>query len=366
MELFKFSNSPATDLLNGFAITGYTSAMWVERYRTPGEFEIVAPLSSGLRSELPLGTIISHVDTLELAIVENHHIEEAQDSDPIITITGRSFESYLENRIVGTNEAWDDPPAPFFEYGLIANKSWDQAVILINDHVSGPVDSNETLNGHIIAATSLSGTGVTPLRYLKRGSLHERLVELLAVDDLGIRMIRRNPWGVLGNDTTTYFQIHRGVDRSNKIIFSWQAGELESAEYLWSLKNLKNVALVQGRFVEEIVYTGANNYDRRVMFVDASDIDGALTTAPTGSTLTEIRAKMYTRGEEALANQNEINIATTDIARVTQYRFRTDYDIGDIVSVDGNYGDIEKRRVVEYVEVEDEGGESGHPTLAVL
>src|SRR5690606_26414123 len=123
-----------------------------------------------------------------------------------------------------------------------------------------------------------------------------------------------------------------------------------------------NVALVQGRFVEEIVYTGATHYDRRVMLVDASDIDGNLSATPTGTTLTNIRAKMYIRGEEALANQNEINIASTDVAKVTQYEYRKDYDIGDIISIDGNYGEIEKRRVVEYVEIEDENGESGHPT----
>lgn len=76
MELFKFTHPTSTNLTYGVPIHGYTSAMWVERYRVPGEFEIEAPLSSGLQDELPLGTVISHIDTLDAAIVENHEISE--------------------------------------------------------------------------------------------------------------------------------------------------------------------------------------------------------------------------------------------------------------------------------------------------
>lgn len=371
MELFKFVNTIPTNLVNAEYISGYNSAMWVERYREPGEFELIAPLSSGLKEFLPLGTIISHIDTLEAAIVETHHIKENVNSDPIITISGRTFDSFLENRIVGTNQAWGDAAVPFTEYSLSAANTWNQAVTLINQHILSTllIDDNESLNDNILAATVTPGTGVSETRIIKRGSVHARLMELLAVDNLGIRFIRRNPFGVFGDDVKSYFLIHHGNDKRDTVNFSWTDGELKGAEYLWSLKKSKNIALVQGRYVEEIVYSSANHYDRRIMFVDANDIDGYMTTVPTISTtptIGQIRAKMYIRGQEALANQNEVNIASTDISDVSQYQYRKDYDIGDIVSVDGNYGGQEQRRVIEYVEIEDEHGESGHPTLAVL
>lgn len=371
MHLFKFTDSTKTNLINGQTIDGYDSAMWVERYRTPGEFELVAPLSSGLKTFLPLGTIISHTDTLEFAIVENHEINEEKDADPIVTITGRSFDSYLENRIVGMQIAVDDAESPYVDFVLSSDNTWNQAVSLINRHIHGTftIDDNETLNNNIVAATVTPGSGTSVARLIKRSPVHKALLDLLAVDDLGIRMVRKNPFGVLGNNTTSYFMIHHGIDHSNDVIFSASAGELEQAQYLWSLKGLKNVALVQGRFVEEIVptvYTGPLYYDRRVMLVNASDVDESYSAPPSGADLIAVRAAMYIRGLEALANQNELNIASTAVSKLTQYEYRKDYDIGDIVSIDGNYGEIEQRRVVEYVEIEDKNGYSGHPTLAVL
>src|SRR6478735_7894203 len=106
MNLFKFNVvTDPTALDSGQYINGVESLMWVERYLEPGEFEIKAPLSSGLRDFLPLGTLISHIDTMEVMIVENHQVIEEETADPTIVITGRTFDTYLENRIVGMNLA---------------------------------------------------------------------------------------------------------------------------------------------------------------------------------------------------------------------------------------------------------------------
>ena len=104
MEVFKFiSSGEPTILTEGRMIQKVKSIMWTERYRDTGEFEIVGQLSSGLREFLPIGTLLSHADTLEVMFVDNHEIDEDENEDPIIKITGRSLEAYLENRIVGTN-----------------------------------------------------------------------------------------------------------------------------------------------------------------------------------------------------------------------------------------------------------------------
>jgi hypothetical protein len=47
------------------------------------------------------------------------------------------------------------------------------------------------------------------------------------------------------------------------------------------------------------------------------------------------------------------------------YQYRRDYNIGDLVSIDGNFGQTAVMRVIEYAEIEDENGNSGHPTLAL-
>jgi hypothetical protein len=74
---------------------------------------------------------------------------------------------------------------------------------------------------------------------------------------------------------------------------------------------------------------------------------------------------MQVRGRIAIDNQNRVTIVKSDISSVTPYQYRTDYNVGDLVTLDGNFGVSAVMRVIEYVEIEDESGESGHPTLSV-
>lgn len=372
MDFIKFnlgSDNDRSHLQLGESISGYKSAMWIERYREPGEFTFEGKLSSGLKEAVPVGTLITHKDTYEVATVENHEIIETIDSDPTIKITGRGLETWLENRIVGMNQNWAAPPAVLPEYSLPADYTHNQAVKLINDHIRASTlidDDNALLN--IMAETNVFTTGESVLRVVKRGPVFQALLELLAVDDLGIRVIRANDFGVMGNNIFTSFMIHKGIDRSANVIFSWTSGDLDGAGYLFTNKALKNAALVTGRYVETAVVPPSTikGLDRRWMLVDGSDIDGSLSAPPTGGALTTVRAKMVTRGQQALQDQNIVHIVRSDISPLTKFHYRKDYDVGDIVAVDGSYGEVEERRIIEYVEIEDENGESGHPTVSAL
>lgn len=366
MKLFKFNpvTSP-TILEQGEPINNATSIMWVERYRDPGEFKIEAPLSSGLREFIPEGTLISHIDTYEVMVVENHQIEEPKREDPKLTITGRTFDSYLENRIVGVNLVRSS--STISEYVLDVDFTWNQLVQLINDHIltGHLVSSNDELD-NVYASTILTGTSISEERTINRGPVIDAVQEILAIDDLGIRTIRRVPWAVPpGSSSSTVFDIFIGEDKTDQVVFSWKSGELESAAYLFSNKKLKNCALVLGRYVYRMVDTAAHKYDRRMMIVPADDLDGNLSAAPTGGALTTLLNKMDVRGRQALAKQSKITISQTDISDVTRYQYRRDYNVGDLVSLDGNFGQTTVMRVVEFAEIEDENGVSGHPTLSI-
>ena len=361
MDLFKFTNNNKTQLIEGSPILNYDSIMWIERYKEPGEFTLTAKLSSGLQSFLPLGSIISHAKTYEACIVENHEISETSDLDPIIKITGRSLDSYLENRIVGLNIALNSPTAPPTQYELALDKLDTQIVQLINDHID--------LNNDIYAYCDDIST-IEESRIIKRQTVSSAVIDLLSLDDFGIRVIRENPYSITSpfSTNTTLLYIHKGNDHSNDVIFSWNLGELESASYLFSIKSLKNAALVQSTYFEIVVYDDntLNPYDIRYMIVDASDLDRSLTELPTETEITELVNKLITRGFESLSTQKSINISSINVSKSTQYNYREHYDIGDIVSISGNYGIIEQRRVIEYVEIEDENGEVGYPTLSAI
>lgn len=374
MELIKFTpGTNPTEVENGVVVEGYDDLTWVERYRKNGEFKLRAPMSSGLLDSLPLNTFVTLDNSLDLMLVENHILKEKKGEDAEIEISGRGFDAWLENRIVGMEQYLNNPTAPLAELFLAAADSWDQVVTLINTHIDWdtiPVNKEDSLPG-VIAVADQPGTltGITPTnerRVLKRGSVHKRVLEILEVDDLGVRVLRRNPFGELGDPDDTWFLIHAGNNRSDSIIFSQLAGDLDSAEYLWSSKTEKNSALVTGKHFEINVLTSDWNFDRRSTIVDGRDIDDIYTDAPTGTEKTNVLQGMFARGNEELSAHRRYVLTRADISEGAQFSYPDDYDIGDIVSVDGSYGDIVPMRVIEYTRILDETGASGHPTLEAL
>ncbi len=367
MDLFKYT-VPDT-FQNGEAINGWDSASWTERYLEPGEFEITAKLSSGLKDFLPIGTLISHTKTLDMMIVENHQIKEDIDLNPDLTISGRSVETILEARVIGQSFPWNTIIDKFKntnDYRIAPMATWAQAAKLINDHITiGTTIISQDGIPNVVAVHSGLPQILTEERIINRGSLAlASLHELLELDDHGIRVIRRHNFpGFPENGSNTKFLIHDGIDRRDSVIFSVRNGDIDSADYLWSIKSYKNAVLVAGKYIEIMIPGTGTGWNKRAMYLDASDLDDYLETPPTGETLNSLRAAMTTRGKVALKSQKRLALSRIDISRTPTYVYREDYDIGDVVSVDVSYGPTTTMRVIEHVEIDDETGSSSHPTL---
>lgn len=360
MDFFKYNPvSSLTAPEGGEILNNIERSMWVERYSDLGEFSFESTLSSGLRETLPLGTMVSHVNTREIMIVENHEIKDTMDEDASIIVTGRSFPSFLENRIVSTDMVRASHVN--FAYILYNNFSWEQIVILLNDHIIGTTLASDKIDNFYISH-SVTGYGPGEERIMSRGTLWERTHELLAVDDLGIKTIRENLniFGAPFND----IHIYRGDDKTKDVVFSWQFGDLSTADYLYSLKNYKNAALVTGTWLSTIVDGTSSKYNKRMVLVDAKDIDDQYQSTPVSFDAYSVVAALVTRGNQALRTHNNTHALQADISNTSRYVYRTDYNLGDLITVDGNFGEITTMRVIEYAEIEDEDGVSGHPTLA--
>lgn len=351
----------------GKIINGVKSKTWIERYEKAGEFKFIANANSGVRELLPIGSFVSHVDTKEVMIVENHEISDDQGKETEVIITGRGFESFLENRIVGSNKVFPATEG-VTDYVLAANTTWIQTRTLIGNHIYvAPLIDDGNAIPYVEAVASVSGAGSLEERTVKTGDLYSRVQELLAIDRLGIKIVRPGYWGPLspaiGNLAII---IHKGVDRTNSVIFSYDTGEIESADYLWSNKKVKNCALVSGRWVETFVNTTKEGYERRMMHVDASDIDNAYSEAPTGGDLTQVVNAMNQRGIAALAAQTDVALTKAEVSRqAVKTVYRTDFDVGDLITVSGDYNETAVNRISEYVEIEDETGKSAYPTLSM-
>lgn len=363
MDFFKFkSTGEATLLQQGEQINGIDKSLWVERYREPGEFLFEAKLGSDLLDFLPLGTLISHANTLDIMMVENHEIEEKKDEESIIKISGRSFFAYLENRITGQNQVRLSNLVG--RYTMPADYTWNQILFIVNDAIGNTTYTDDNLSA-VVMAHSIVGTADSVERTIEPGTVLERVMELLKYDDLGVRTIRRNNFGI-GSSTNTTYLVHAGVNRSADVILTWQGGDVEAMKYLFSNQTAKNSAMVVGTYIWKAVDTGPTKYARRIMLVDGKDIDGHYDAVPTGFELAVVEALLIARGNQAIKAQRQFTIDQADVGENSKYQFRRHYDIGDLVSVAGNFGQIAVMRVVEFAEVQDENGLSGHPTLEII
>ena len=379
MDLFKYIQVPNTGYISeGEVINGYKTLEWTERFREPGEFKLKAPVSSGLRDKLPVGTLVSHVDTLELMYVTSNEIDTDVDEDePPLVITGRSMEAWLRHRIVGADiETYIDIGTGYHlttnigDYLLPFDSSWDQARDLINNHVNNTFAGlDDDVEGFVAVSNQQHiGPNTVENRVMRKQNLHSAVLELLAVDDFGIKSVRPNSTNA--DPTTVEFRIHNGFDLRDSVRFSHALGDLEGTQYFWSEEGYKTDFYCFSTYFNTRSNYSAIGLDRRIMIVDCTDLDNHYTDEEmwgVGSTLpTEVGIAMDIRGQQALRAQNPTAIMSTDIARTTQYKFREDYDVGDIVHVTAEFGLDTVMRVMEHVEFEDELGEHGYPTLAAV
>jgi hypothetical protein len=351
-------------------INGAKSVMWVERFRDAGEFEIVAPVSAGFRQTLPIGSFISHVDTKEIMVVENHEISDNKEGLSEITVSGRSFVTMLEHRIVGGSIDYGGVNgAVINEYELPSNQIWAQAKQLLLDHTefSTAYDANDAWVNSDVDHEIVDESHDYPnevARVVKRESVYKELMDLLQLGNLGVKTVRPGPWSPYTGVTTI---VYDGIDRTNQVVFSYGFGEISDAKYFWTNKKRKTSAIVIGKWLQTVVHEPGESYSRRTMIVDAKDIDENFEALPTGTDRTTVVSRMQARGIQALASQVDIAVSSAEISREsTRYAYRQDYNLGDIVAVEGNYDEQTVAQVTEFVEIEDENGTTQYPTLSGL
>lgn len=359
VDIFKLDGTG----IKGSMVSKFDSLVWTERYLKQGDFKIVKPYTESARTELPIGSYISHFDTLEIMEVRDHYVKKSRGKAPILTITGSSFEGILEDRMAVPSASGlrttitDDANA----YLLTSNPTWLQAKLLIEHHLSGVGSGlvsayDKTID---IAVVSLVDGTETPLlnRVIERGQLYPKIIELLGSSGCGIKSRRPH-----SNSIRIELVIHRGLDRSSTVSLSARLDELDEAEYFWSNRQYKNAALVCGKYdALTILPDGVELMeakDIKWVYVDASDIEDN----PSVVDPEPLRA----RGKAALNASTLVELTNFEIASTNRFKYNRDYMIGDVVNVAGDFNVNKKVIVEEFTWSHDDSGVFGYPTLTPL
>lgn len=358
------NGTPDFFLTDGVLINDIESVTWVERYREPGYFVFKSERGLGLERDFSIGDVVTHTNTQDVMIVESIIIKEDQSkSKQTVEVKGRSIDCLLDQRVVGSIEARSGNDAKI-KYTLAANKTVEQAKTLVENHAVNPSHAADAFAG-LVTSTDGSGSSVGALD-LGPGSVLSALDGILASEDKGVKILR--PSSNNANTSATYMHFHGGVDLSSEVSFYHSMGDISTASYLNTLKANYTSVLVKGTWVSIVVDDGVySNTNRRVGYVNASYVDENYDDQPTAGQITTITNELTEVGDRFLASQNLMELANVELDQEkVDFRYREDYDIGDIVSVYGAFSDVNTMRVVEHAEIYDKQSWAAYPTLSLI
>lgn len=337
----------------------YISAIWTERYFSCGDFEIHMPAIDAWISKIKIGDYIVRKENQSVMLIEKIQIQTDAESGNTFTISGRSAESMLERRVAysmlnfnGSTAATIIGQYLLYEFGDYVNNQTPERIASEIGSVIDESGSTKTFQ--------YSGFSET---------VYDIVCHICELAGIGFRFVLDGT----KFDLYLYSGKRRTYDQTENapVVFSPVFGNLSNSQYEYDSKAYRNVAMVYV-LGETMSYTkrqwamyvpyGAEiptGLDRREIAVDGSSVKKDDTTSDTmyGSML-------HTTGLQALSETRCTEAFSGDIDANTQFTYRKDWNLGDIVQVENEYGIKGVSRVLAVTERDDTSGYYITPTLS--
>lgn len=337
-------------------VDDYESAIWTDRYREHGDFEIYTPVTLDMLSMFKQDYYLLNRDSEHVMIVEKLLIKTDVELGNHITVTGRSLESILMRRIVWKQRS-------------ISGNLQNGIQALLEENVISPEDPDRKIDNFIFEeSTDERITKLTVDAQYTGDELYDVIAKLCAEHDIGFKV-------TLNDNKQFVFKLYAGIDRSYEqtenpyVIFSPNFENIVNSNYIESKSALKNVTLIGGEGEgSERRYTtagSAKGLDRRELFTDARDISSK-TEDDTTLTEDEYNTLLRQRGQEKLDENIDITSFEGEIEATMMFRYREDFFEGDIVQIENEYGHNTKVRILEMTTSENEQGTSVYPTFSTI
>lgn len=416
MELMTLDSDFQPDVL----VENYESLIWTERYGAAGDFQIKSADVDYLFHKLPRESFVCLRESTVPMVVEVVKINKPPRAAPSIEISGRSFETVLERRAAaktvptGTNtrSAWlmaasNESDAAYRALRTVLGdeaqfQSGDQVLPLLTPVLDAldaipeidlvmPADYNTSAwtsavtyaTGDIVGSgttiyQALSGnTNVTPagnpatwavlytglpgtwgdasrIIEINPGDLYTTVMELIATNHHGIKAVRPDT-----GSTQIGIEIYNGADLTDSVVFDVRFDQFDDSTYLLSEQGSTNVAYAYGpgraRKVLKTAAAEPSGLARRVLLLD-------LVTESNASTAESLNS----RGLIELYNYNATALFDGQISIQLAAGYNSDYFLGDILKLTGEYGLSEDVRVAEFIRSSDKSGTKAYPTFEAV
>ena len=406
----------------------YKSLIWANRYNDLGDCELYVPASNENMNLLKRGYYIRRSDDDMVCRIKKVELDTSPEDGNYLIVTGYDVKQWLNQRVIWDTVIISETTLETFLRGLVTS-----AFVIPTNANRKITDENGNIKFKLDSATGFSETYSGNISYANVG---ETIRAYCKEQGWGYRVVFKN-------DGIFYFQLYKGIDRSNTVIFADEYENLSTTKCILDDTNIENVALIAGagsgseRLCVNIGDTkGADRYE---LFVDNKDTanvikyEELISLYPGGSVFTTPEGKyfyqlnyieililnneqkawlldQYPGGQVVTHDVSEyyrltnINIAelpkstpsnSDDVkllnvvynsylyanggtilgeygAKTTfegtaipdmQYKYREDYNLGDLVRIRTDYGISAEARITEVIEVSDENGYSIEPKL---
>lgn len=342
----------------------WQSMIWTERWRREGDFSLKTFKIRDCMAQMPLGSLVSLQDTREVCIVENHEIEKDANGADTLTVSGRSFETFFENRVAlkALQPITDTSVTPnetnSFE---IANRTAGSAATYLMDIAgSDSLSANDLLTAFNAYLSDDADVGSdTADRQMARGSVYAALLTLLEEQNAGVQNLRPLANNVASISMNIY-RYHSGVNFLPDVALDVLAGHFTGpVKYTWSIKGMKTAVYVASKNAIVKVYndgmSGYSGLDHRVDLLDFSDI--------TSKASSNLNGKLKAKGKSYLNKHKKVFAFDGKISPDIPFKYNVDYGLGDRFKIRGDYGAEDTVQIVEYIRSADKsGGETSYPT----
>lgn len=332
-----------SDLEQIAVIDSFRSLIWTKRYYTCGDFELCVPADLGLLQYLQPDFFLMREDDDSVMVIEKIEAQYDSEEGSLFIVSGRSLESLLTRRVcsslvvINTNDVVQGIKALIEEQTPAGNTGLYRSFpnFVIDDSLTVAQKLRTQFTGDIL----LDAVSSICQSYL-----------------IGMKMT------ISGSNIVLSFYAGQEVP----VIFSTEYDNLINSRYLLDHEGLANIAYIAGHgegtsrlVVEMNKYnpqpTGLN---RREIWVDARDVDDS-------------NANLYLpllneRGRQKLSEHEVSQAFEAEIEPSGSFQYKTDYNLGDVVTIQSEYGISAKPRIVEIIESWDEEGYKVVPTFDAL
>lgn len=380
-------------------IDEFVSAIWTERYFSAGDTQLVVPATAENIAALTPGTFLALRGTKEIMILETQDIQ-----DRMMTVTGRGLITFLNTRLCwfrntaylgdgsqgGKVVDYTDAtrkPGEFISdvvYKMVINTTPFPSTL--PDWSSANIDwDNDEIQRLTLGAVDASGTAKRLTAVV--GPLYDAIQTVADQEKVGISLYLDSADPVLGYylKFATYKGKERTSDQSTYplVRLTPDLDSFAGIKEIHSIGVYRNVCYVyyKDQITEHWLDPAGpepEGFDRRVMVTTPQDEPVGHTVligfgAMRGGTYSayvvssgDITAFRVQAAKDALANNNYIHAVDGQASPISEFKYGPDYQLGDVIELEGVTGTLSKARVTEYIRSQDKNGQKEYPTISVL